>query len=385
MMGFLRQAYESVPESPITITSEHHVKRKRMSAKVALLKGHKHAQTRRDRNRDVNNEPKGAFPQKHHGNNDDCKMLREVVGDNLGDIPRLISLTPNECLLLPHLMPSAPSIDSIGSPCEKMLRKSLTLLSGEDVTDEQNTDLQITAQDPFGRVIQEVKESNTGLDVTRSTCEGMRNKVERVEKERAARLHDFIRQTPSIDHLAHYIIALSSALSPNPSGDLPSRALSCLFSLSEHSSDKQQRIDMVRSDAAASTDIYCDKNDTTLIPALLAFVRRCPRNSYIQQLTLLVLNNLSIPSENRRLIALEYGGTKILGRLLKKDPGCQMLVLIMVNLTFGDEQYPLIDPDDPITRRVLNRVVCFVDLWKKRGLPLDFRHFVGVNTGLCSM
>lgn len=145
---------------------------------------------------------------------------------------------------------------------------------------------------------------------------------------------------------------------------------------------------MVRRHNNATDDTNPGK-DRSLIPALFAFLRRCPRdddnNTPEKHLTLSILNNLSIPAENKRLIALEYSGAKILGRLLSKDPDCQMLVIIIVNLTFGDEDYPLVDPEDPLTRRMVARVVSFVDIWKKRGLPLDFRPLYGVNTGLCTI
>ena len=52
--------------------------------------------------------------------------------------------------------------------------------------------------------------------------------------------------------------------------------------------------------------------------------------------TLLVVNNLSIPTANKRAIAIEHGGAAALGRLLCQDPGCHLLVMILVNLTFGD-------------------------------------------------
>ena len=81
-----------------------------------------------------------------------------------------------------------------------------------------------------------------------------------------------------------------------------------------------------------------DDSSSSLIPALLSFLKRCPRDSSEQYLTLLVLNNLSIPTQNKRLIALEFGGAETLGRLLCEDPGCHLLVIIIVNLTFGDDK-----------------------------------------------
>ena len=49
-----------------------------------------------------------------------------------------------------------------------------------------------------------------------------------------------------------------------------------------------------------------------------------------------MLNNLSIPAANKRTIAVKHGGAAVLGRLLCEDPGCHLLVIILVNLTFGD-------------------------------------------------
>jgi hypothetical protein len=202
-----------------------------------------------------------------------------------------------------------------------------------------------------------------------------------------------------MDHLSFYVAALAPSVSPDPSADLPLIALHCLLSLSDQSCDKRQCIEMVRQSTATTTATMLTTTTTkltssngnddgmsnTLIPTLLAFLQRCPRNSPVQNLTLLILNNLSIPTENKRLVALEYGGAKILGKLLSDDPGCQMILIIMVNLTFGDERYPLVDPEDPVTRRLIARVVSFLEVWKRKGLPMDFRPLYGVNTGLCTI
>ena len=40
--------------------------------------------------------------------------------------------------------------------------------------------------------------------------------------------------------------------------------------------------------------------------------------------------------QNKRAIALQHGGAKTLSRMLCEDPGCHLLVIIIVNLTFGD-------------------------------------------------
>ena len=62
-----------------------------------------------------------------------------------------------------------------------------------------------------------------------------------------------------------------------------------LFALSENASDSTNRIEMVTS------------ADGELVPVLLDFLERCEQGSSEQYLTLLVLNNISIPSENKRV------------------------------------------------------------------------------------
>lgn len=72
------------------------------------------------------------------------------------------------------------------------------------------------------------------------------------------------------------------------------------------------------------------------MPVLLEFLQRCERSSSEQYLALLVLNNVSIPAENKRIIAMDCGGAKVLSRLLCLDPSCHLLAIILVNLTFAD-------------------------------------------------
>ena len=45
-------------------------------------------------------------------------------------------------------------------------------------------------------------------------------------------------------------------------------------------------------------------------------------------------------------IAIEYGGAKVLSRLLCEDPSCHLLAIILVNLTFadGDLRRELVSP-----------------------------------------
>ena len=241
---------------------------------------------------------------------------------DLGDIPRSIS-TPtllDEGELLPPATPGSTKRDeedSLGSPCETALKH------------------------------QQAMKNNCAADTQQADAVAAAERAETI-----ANLTSIIANTtPSLDHMAHYIQALSTSTSPDPSGDLPSRALRCLFSLSEHASHKAQRIDMVKGVEQATendaTEEKKEENEETsnkngtstpsLIPTLLSFLKRCPRDSSEQYLTLLVLNNLSIPTQNKRPIALQHGGAKTLGRLLCEDPGCHLLVIIIVNLTFGNE------------------------------------------------
>ena len=301
--------------------------------------------------------------------------------DNLGDIPRSITTTASQeehddKITMTLTIPSSSSFDdSIGSPCEEMCKR--LILDSIIITQQTSTssDHLISIQSPL------------------PTCK------HKVEKARMDMLRNIMRRTPSMDHLSFYAAALAPSVSPDPSADLPLIALHCLLSLSDQSCDKRQCIEMVRQSTATTTATMLTTTTTkptssngnddgmsnTLIPTLLAFLQRCPRNSPVQNLTLLILNNLSIPTENKRLVALEYGGAKILGKLLSDDPGCQMILIIMVNLTFGDERYPLVDPEDPVTRRLIARVVSFLEVWKRKGLPMDFRPLYGVNTGLCTI
>jgi hypothetical protein len=294
--------------------------------------------------------------------------------DNLGDIPRSITTTASQeehddKITMTLTIPSSSSFDdSIGSPCEEMCKR--LILDSIIITQQTSTssDHLISIQSPL------------------PTCK------HKVEKARMDMLRNIMRRTPSMDHLSFYAAALAPSVSPDPSADLPLIALHCLLSLSDQSCDKRQCIEMVRQSTATTTATNPtpsngndDGRSNTLIPTLLAFLQRCPRNSPVQNLTLLILNNLSIPTENKRLVALEYGGARILGKLLSDDPGCQMILIIMVNLTFGDERYPLVDPEDPVTRRLIARVVSFLEVWKRKGLPMDFRPLYGVNTGLCTI
>jgi hypothetical protein len=105
-----------------------------------------------------------------------------------------------------------------------------------------------------------------------------------------------IPQEPTMDMLPDLIRVLQ--ISEETSSDKPARALRLLFALSEHGYT-ENRTDMVRADGGQ------------LVPTLLGFLERCQRSSSEQYLTLLVLNNISIPTENKRVSA----GWRILSTL----------------------------------------------------------------------
>jgi hypothetical protein len=110
------------------------------------------------------------------------------------------------------------------------------------------------------------------------------------------------------------------------SGDRPARALRKLFTLSEHATFEENRTKMVRVD------------NGRLAPVLLRFLERCCKGSSEQYLTLLVLNNVSIPTANKRLIAIDHGGARLLGRLLCDNPSYNLVAIVLVNLTFADAE-----------------------------------------------
>ena len=240
--------------------------------------------------------------------------------------------------------------DSLGSPCEIIFKR-------QQLQRQRLAHLSLTI--PTAVVVGPVSNAPVA-DTCRATDISNESNIKHLDTDSnhkdanintafvAARnkLQAIVSENASIKHLPHYIAALSPSMSPDTSAELSSRALSCLFTLSEveassssgtclHQQQKQ-RVDMVHGLNYDSTNTTPPESSTPLIPALLSFLLRCPQNSSEQYLTLLVLNNLSIPMQNKRAIALQYDGAKILARLLCEDPACHLLVIIIVNLTFGD-------------------------------------------------
>uniref|UniRef100_A0A7S4NC32 Uncharacterized protein n=1 Tax=Odontella aurita TaxID=265563 RepID=A0A7S4NC32_9STRA len=151
---------------------------------------------------------------------------------------------------------------------------------------------------------------------------------------------------PSLDDVPSLLSDLRSA--SDPSGEVPARALRTLFALSEQSGDavplsreaaeaiSRNRVEMVQGSSGGE-----------LIPTLLEFLDWCGRGSSEQYLCLLVLNNVSIPKENKRLIAIHHGGARALSQHLVTDPSCHLLAIILVNLSFADAELrrDLADPN----------------------------------------
>jgi len=78
---------------------------------------------------------------------------------------------------------------------------------------------------------------------------------------------------------------------------------------------------------------------SSLVPALLACLKHYPNESSNKHLALQVLNNPSLPLKNKAFITLECNGSNILVKLLGKESYYEILVIIILNLTFCDEQY----------------------------------------------
>jgi hypothetical protein len=96
---------------------------------------------------------------------------------------------------------------------------------------------------------------------------------------------------PTLEMVPQFIEDLLCA--EETSSHEPASALRSLFALSEHG-HTENRSEMVHSSA-----------NTKLVPTLLSFLQRCERGSSEKYLTLLVLNNISIPSENKRVRVLQ--------------------------------------------------------------------------------
>jgi hypothetical protein len=114
----------------------------------------------------------------------------------------------------------------------------------------------------------------------------------------------------TLEHIPDLILDLESAV--ETSAKRPSKALRTLFFLSQQSggptetNPNRNRIEMVHrfncTDQNNRRDeFYSNIHTGALVPALLRFLKRCKHNSNEQYLSLLVLNNISIPLENKRV------------------------------------------------------------------------------------
>ena len=172
------------------------------------------------------------------------------------------------------------------------------------------------------------------------------NSSRRRHRSKKQHQHWINTHTPSIEFVPDYIDSIRNNTISNEdpnhtSNDVNNEeaaaALRALFTLSENSSQKSNRTALVH-----------DYHE--LIPVLLNYLSRSARNSSEQYLALLVLNNVSIPAENKRMIAIECNGAHILARLLCEDVTCHLMAIILVNLTFADSDLrrELVAPNSPI-------------------------------------
>jgi hypothetical protein len=140
----------------------------------------------------------------------------------------------------------------------------------------------------------------------------------------------------TMEHLPDLILDLETAV--ETSAQRPSRSLHLLFTLSEHGHN-DNRIEMVRhGDGVGIRDDedHLPRHSGKLVPALLTFLSRCKVNSHEYHLTLLVLNNISIPMENKRVREMltrgKLSSDMILGVSIdhnKQVPGTMLFVVML--------------------------------------------------------
>ncbi|KAG7367516.1 trypsin [Nitzschia inconspicua] len=126
--------------------------------------------------------------------------------------------------------------------------------------------------------------------------------------------------TLTVNYVPDLILDLESAV--ETSAERPAEALRKLFLFSECSGSIEggnpnpNRIEMVQRFSPKSLTLQLEDQESLntggLIPALLGFLKRCQCNSSEQHLKLLVLNNLSVPQENKQAVALDYWGASCL-------------------------------------------------------------------------
>ena len=185
----------------------------------------------------------------------------------------------------------------------------------------------------FGR-----KKSNSklldGEDGAPSSNGKRSNSKRRSKKKSGKGSHDV---SPSMESVPDYIDRLANVTAEDTGGEVAASALRALFSLSEHANNQGNREKLVH---AAEGQV---------VPTLLDFLHKSAPNSSEQYLALLVLNNVSIPADNKKFIAVDCGGAHILSRLLCHDVSCHLMAIILVNLTFADAELrrELVSPAAP--------------------------------------
>lgn len=127
----------------------------------------------------------------------------------------------------------------------------------------------------------------------------------------------------SIDQLPHLITTLKTCR--HTYSKESAQALQTLFAISEHTT--LHEINCIRMIREA---------DSQLVPTLLDFLHRCEPSSSEQYMALLVLNNVSVPKENKKLVGLDHDGLFVLTRLLCRYPDIPFISIILVNLSFCD-------------------------------------------------
>eukprot|EP00526_Cylindrotheca_closterium_P004682 CAMPEP_0113628566 /NCGR_PEP_ID=MMETSP0017_2-20120614/14803_1 /TAXON_ID=2856 /ORGANISM="Cylindrotheca closterium" /LENGTH=787 /DNA_ID=CAMNT_0000538879 /DNA_START=103 /DNA_END=2462 /DNA_ORIENTATION=- /assembly_acc=CAM_ASM_000147 len=104
------------------------------------------------------------------------------------------------------------------------------------------------------------------------------------------------------------------------------KALKMLFALSEQP-ESHNRIEMARYDngriVTALLNILCSSS---------------PQKSNEKYMALLVLNNISIPAENKQAVAITHDAVRVLSKLLCDDPSCHLIAIILVNLSFAEPE-----------------------------------------------
>mmetsp|Transcript_47026 Transcript_47026/g.54923 ORF Transcript_47026/g.54923 Transcript_47026/m.54923 type:complete len:800 (-) Transcript_47026:208-2607(-) len=179
--------------------------------------------------------------------------------------------------------------------------------------------------------------------------------------------------TPSMVMMPELISDISKACETSDTSCANAeKALQFLFTLSENITAQQQRVGVPNGSSSSISknenpsrvtrnkvtrnnreDMvfnYKSSEGNFLVPTLMKFLVETERDSKERYLVLLVLNNLSIPLANKRYMALECEGIQILNRCLTLDLSCHLIAIILVNLTFGDDDLrrDLVDPDSNI-------------------------------------